>query len=217
VRLMSPWEITALVRRHATAIAIVLILAAGLAYLFKHADPGYAETATVAFVAPEIQPGTSPFRRSLLVMDELMANSVMSARGQQQIRSAGGTAHYEVAQVNLNNEELPYYAVPYVTVTATSASAAAAGDTFSAVMKVLQDDLATLQAQQGAKPNAWIWLRPIAPPNGPVAQIGSPTRTLAGLAVLTVIASLLTAKFLDRHPFRLGDFLRERNRMDRAS
>jgi hypothetical protein len=205
---VNPREIVALVRRHAVAVGIVLLLAAGFGYRIKHEDPGYAANATVAFVGPN---NGVVYGSSLLVIDAVVTDMVMGPRGQQQVRLAGGTAPFDVALVNLNNEEFPYYAVPYVNVTAASSSAAAAGQTFSAVMKVLQEDLATLQIQQGVKPRSLIRLRAIAPSAGPVSLKGSRIRTFGGVALLAIIASLIIAKFLDRHPFRPGNMLRKRN------
>ena len=116
--------------------------------------------------------------------------------------------------LNLNTEDYPNYSDPYVTVTTSSPSAVGAQQTFSAVMKVLQRDLMTLQLQQGAQPYALIGSRTIAAPSGPIAQTGSPKRTAAGLAVLALIAAYMTARFLDRHPVRLRAILRRRNRTD---
>ena len=164
---MRPQDIAALLRRHIMAVAVIFILTAGLAYHFEHTTPGYTETGTAAFTLPGA--GFFTQQTPLLVMNELMANSVTSPRGHEQVRRAGGTGDYDVALVNLNNEDFPNYGLPYATVTATSPTAAEAQATFSAVMTVLRRNLATLQLQQGARPNSLIELRTIAP-SGPVAQ-----------------------------------------------
>lgn len=176
---MSPREIAALFWRHIMAVAVVFISTAGLAYHLQHASPGYVDTATVAFNAPGNGVAVFNGTASLLVVDALTARSVMSAHGQQQVRNAGGTSSYDVALINLNNEDYPDYGVPYVTVTATSPSAPAAEQTFSAVMQVMQQDLVTLQRSEGAKPKAYIGLQTIAAPSGPVAQTGLRKRALA--------------------------------------
>lgn len=214
VRLVSPQEIAMLLQRHRVAVALVLILAAGLGYHIDRTVPGYADTATVEFTAPK---GTAYNRESLLVIDELTANSVMSARGQEEVRSAGGTANYNVALINFYNEDFPYYGVPYVTVTTMSHDAADTQRTFPAVMEVLRNDLAALQARQGAKPDSWVGLRTIAAPTGAVPETGSRKRTLGGLAILTIVAAFMVAAFFDRHPLRLRGPARRRYRMERAA
>ena len=45
---MSLSELVGLARRHFIAVAVVFLVALGIAYDFKHTNPGYAETATVA-------------------------------------------------------------------------------------------------------------------------------------------------------------------------
>jgi hypothetical protein len=207
---LSPPDIAALLRRHVVAVAFIVALTAAFAYRVTHADPGYTDTATVAFTAPSAQ-GLFTHGNSLLVIDELTASTVTSAAGQRQVRDAGGTAGYQVALINLNDEDYPDYGEPYVTVTTNSPDPGAASDTMSAVLTVLGQDLSDLQAKQGAPSATWIGLRAIAAPSGPVAQGGSRKRFLAGLAVLALIAAYLTARFLDRHPFsvvRLRDLLR---------
>jgi hypothetical protein len=206
----------ALVRRHLVAVAIVFICAVGLMYHFQHEAQGYIDTATVAFTAPTGPKGQTDLfedEQSLLVIDALTANSAMSQQGEQQVRDLGGTATYDVALVNLNDEDYPNYSDPYVTVTTSSFDAAAAQHTFLAVMRVLQVDLATLQARQGANPATWIQLHTIASPSGPIAQTGSRKRSLAGLATLAVISAFMLATFLDRHPVRLSDLPGRRLRL----
>jgi hypothetical protein len=214
---VSLFAMVALFRRHMVAVGMVVIVMAGLAYYVKHANPGYADGATVAFTTPTRQGWPFSGAQSLLVIDELTANSVMSTQGRREVRSAGGAADYDVALVNLYNEEYPNYSVPYVTVTTTSPDPVAAEDTFNIVMKVLQDDLVSLQARKGAPQNAWIRLRTIAAPTGPLPLRGSSKRTLAALAILALIASFVVAKFLDRHPVRITSQFRRRDQAREAS
>jgi hypothetical protein len=208
---VSPQDIAALLWRHAMAVAVIFVLAAGLAYHADHANPGFVDTATVGFTPPSDQ-GLFTHVGSLLVIDALTTNTVMSAGGQRQVRDAGGTAEYDVTLINLNDEDYPDYGEPYVTVATTSPNPGAASDTMSAVVTVLGRDLSKLQAQQGAPPGTQISLRTIAAPSGPVAQTGSRKRFLAGLAVLALIAAYMAARFLDRHPVRLRDLLRKADR-----
>ena len=207
----SPQDIMALFRRHLMAVTVLFVLVAGLAYHLQRTQPGYLDTATVAFTAPAA--GLFGDAASLLVIDELTANSVTSAAGQQQVRNAGGTTAYHVVLVNLNTEDFPNYGEPYVTATTTAPDPAASEHTLSAVLKVLQRDLVALQARQGAKPKTWIQLRVIAS-TGPIAQTGSRKRALAGLAILAIIVAFMVASFLDRHPVRLRDLLQRRDRPD---
>ena len=204
---MSPLEIAALIRRHLVAVLVVCVLAAGLSYRLLHANPGYIDTATVAFTEPG---GVFANSVSLLVTDQVMATYMMSEDADLQIHRAGGTARYDVALVNLNDEFFPNYSVPYVTVTTASPDPVAAEHTFTAVMHVLTDNLASRQEQLGVRPANQIRAVNIAAPTGPIDQSGSRKRSLIGLGVLTLIAVYLMAAVLDRRPVRLPRRLRSR-------
>jgi hypothetical protein len=201
---VSPQEIFALLRRHAVAIAAVVVLVGTLGIYLERRPPGYADSATVAFVAPKNQGGLFGFGQSLLVADQVMTASLSGPQGQEQVRKAGGTAKFSVELVNLSDEEFPNYSDPYATVSVVSQDAGEAEKTYSAVIQVLQEDLAAIQARQGAKPNTWIHMHIIAdsPAPGAQAQRGSRDRIFAGLAILGVIAAFMLATFLDRRPIR---------------
>lgn len=196
----------ALFRRHIVALAVLFVLVAGLAYHIERTKPLYMSTATVSFIAPTIR-NIWGYGESLLAMDEIMAYSMMSPSTQESVRAAGGTATYDVALVNLNNEDYPNYSDPYVTVTTTSPDPAATQNTFTIVMRRLADEVNMRQARQGGPPSTWIRTYTIAASAGPVAQTGYPKRTLAGLAVLAIIAAFMVSTFLDRHPYRLRPLL----------
>ncbi len=191
----------ALARRHRAAVLIVLVMTVGAAWALLRSAPVYTDSATVAFTAPRAE-GLFNDVNGLLTVDALTADSVMSEQGQQQVRAAGGTASYKVALINLNDEDYPNYSDPYVTVTTTSTDPAATTRTFTALMSVLDKDLAAMQARDGAIPTAQIKARTIAAPSGPVDQTGSQKRVLLALLALAVIAAFMLSRFLDRHPVR---------------
>ena len=203
---MTPQDLVALGRRHFRAMAAVLVVSAGLALYLHHLTPTYTDSATVIFNAPD----RPHLGLTLFTIDALTADSVMSAQGQDEVRNGGGTASFDVALVNLNDEDYPNYGVPYVSVSTSSTDPAAAQRTFSVVMRVLQRTVTQIQARQGAPPDTWITVATISAPTGPIAQTGSRKRSLAALLVLTIIAAFMIAQFLDRHPIRLRDLLQRR-------
>jgi hypothetical protein len=193
-------ELTALARRHALAVALVLLLAAGTAYSFKHTAPLYQESATLVLTAPQPQPYTQ-FGSSLVTTGEIAADWVMGVAGQRQVAQAGGGDSYAVALVNFSNQEYPYYVVPYLTVSASGASPAAAHQAFLAVTGTFDRYLAARQQAERTAPRDLIGTRLVGD-TGPVLQQGSRIRSFAGLGVLTIVAAFLVARFLDRHPLR---------------
>src|SRR5579862_9095548 len=162
---MSLLDIAALMRRHAVAVMIVLVLAAALGYEIKHAKPMYNDSSTVAF-----RTSGSPFGvgNGFLVTADLMVRSMMSPQSEQLVRQAGGTVAYQVSLVNLYNIEFPEYAVPYATVSVTAPDPADAERTFAATMEVLAEELKTRQAGDGISPAAQIGVHVIAGTTGAV-------------------------------------------------
>lgn len=209
---MSPRQIAALYRRHLAAVVVVFLAAAGFGYHLKHADPGYMDTATVSFIAPKFQANLFAYGNSLLVMDQLAVSSMTTTHSQQQVKAAGGTGNYDVELVNLNTEDYPNYSDPYLTVTTTSPDPAAAQATFTAVMRVLQENVNAMQARQDAKPATWIAMAAIAAPSGPVAQSGSAKRSYAGLLLFAIIASFMISKMLDRYRISFRDLFQRPDR-----
>jgi hypothetical protein len=200
---VSPQEIIGIGRRHLVAVAVVVVLAAGLFYNFTHRNPGYVDSGVVAFVAPKNDGGLFGYGQSLLAADQVMQARLTGAQGQQEVRQAGGTANFDVELANQNNEEFPSYSDPYATVSTVSNDPAEAARTYAAVIQVLTRNLQEVQAQEGAPAKTWIQLQVISDSPGPTLQKGSKIRIFAGLAILAVILAFMLAVFLDRHPVRL--------------
>jgi hypothetical protein len=204
---MTVQEIAALVRRHLLAISMVIVVAAGVAYYFKHTPLTYVESGTVVFAAPKTVAYPNPYTTlsgGLTGTAGIMAIIVMSPQGQQQIRSAGGTASYDAELVNLYNLEYPNYSDPFVTVTATSTNPAEVHQTFDIAAQLLERTLQEKQARAGV-PEVDRITTHIVGDTGLVPERGSSKRTLAGLLVLAIVAAFSVASFFDRHPIRLSE------------
>jgi hypothetical protein len=202
VRIVSPLEIIALFRRHWGAIAMIVILTAGMAYHIKRNAQPYVDAATIEFVAPRGLPTGGSFQ-SLLAVNQVMATYMASPSGQEHVRLAGGTASYSMIMINLNNEDYPDYGVPYSTLSSVSTDPVAAERTFGAAMRVLENGLSSRQAAQGTPFAARIQIQTMAAASGSIEQKGSSKRSLAGLAVLTLLLAYMLVRFLDRHPMNL--------------
>jgi hypothetical protein len=193
------------------AAIVIFVIAAGLTYHIHHTAQPFMDTTTVAFVMPGR--GINVDSTSLLAVNQIMATYMMSPAGKQQVRSAGGVSDFDMAMVNLYNEDFPNYGVPYSTISASSPDPAEAQSTLTAVMRVLQSNLASRQASQGTHPGRRVGVQIIAPPSGPIEQTGSPKRTLAGLIILILIVGFMLITFLDRHPIRFRGIFPSRDRL----
>ena len=215
---MSPLEITALLRRHLIAVAVICVFAAGATYRLTHADPGYQDSGTVAFTAPKAANDMFAYDYDLLVVGELMNWYMGSPAAEQQVHAAGGSGHYDVAMVNLNNQEFPYYKFPYLNITVSSPSSESTQSTFTAAVNVLMKNLAARQASQGVPPKKRITALLASQQPGPVSQRGSIKRSLIAITILTIIVAIMIASFLDRRKQRSGPISpRERHSRSSAS
>jgi hypothetical protein len=187
-----------MLRRHRIAIVIVALAAGVLSYHLVRGNPGYIDSGSVAFTAPKNSVSMFQNRRSLLVVEEAAASYMMGSQGEQKVRTAGGTAPYSVAMLNLYNEEFPNYSQPYVTIAVMSHYPEVAKQTFRAVLGVLRKATAMLQEQVGATQKNEVTATLVAEPTGPIAQGGSHKRSYAALAVLAIIAIVAIARALDR-------------------
>jgi hypothetical protein len=138
---------------------------------------------------------------------EIAVNWLMGAQGQREARQAGVTNSFDVTLVNFSNQEYPYYAVPYITVSASAQDPATAHQQFTKVTRILNNYLAVHQRQDGVSPYYWISAS-VNGDTGPLLQQGSRIRSFAGLLVLTIVAAYIVAAFLDRHPIRPRAVLR---------
>jgi hypothetical protein len=203
-------EIAALMRRHVLAVAVVLVLAAGLAYSVKRTPVTYQESATVIFTAPISVQNPNPYDSysgTLITAAEVLCRWIMGVQGQQQVRDAGATGTFNVALVNLYNQEYPNYSDPDVTVTATAGDPDTVHSTFAIVSRLLNDDLVAREVQDGVAPVNRIGMY-AAGDTGPLEQTGTPKRAFAGLFALTIAALLVVSMFLDRYPIRPRSLIR---------
>jgi hypothetical protein len=188
--------------RHRLAMAIVLVMAACLAYLLKNAPTSYSDSSTVVFSAAYADVNPSPALAQSLIACEAMMSETMTSPGiTQEVRAAGGTAPFSMVPFNVYNMQYPDYAEPTATLTATSVSEAAAQRTFRIVLRLLGQHMATIQADAGVPEENRIQVN-TAGSTGTLVQPGSRARAFGGLVLLTLIAAVSLANFLDRRKTR---------------
>ena len=197
---MNLLEIKALLRRHLFAVIVVCILAIGVTYSLEHANPGYEEAGTVVITgSPAMEKSALyTYANSLLAMQDLVSVYMSGPGAEHSVRAAGGAGSYSVTLVNNNNEELPYYKNPYVNIVTSSPSAGISESTFTAVVSVLTKEVTTLQVEGGIASNEQIAAILSSRSGAPVSQRGSRVRSLAAIAILTIIVVIMSAYALDR-------------------
>jgi hypothetical protein len=121
----------------------------------------------------------------------------MSPQAQIQIRAAHGVAGYDLALINIYNQDYPDYSYPEATLTTSSPDAAETHRTFTIAARILAQILAKRQKRTGVPSSRRISARIIGD-SLPVAQTGSHKRVFAGLALLAMVACSTTSGFIDR-------------------
>lgn len=195
----------ALLRRHFVAVLVILVVAAGVEYTFKHSAPAYAEVGTLVFVPPVSGAHPNAYSAvggSILEAAGTLAVNAMSPQEQQQVLRGGGNAAYDVELLNSYNLEYPNYSNAYLMVSTASTDPVAVHRTFALVTRLVTSQFQAQQAADGATANNRIETV-MAGDSGPLEQQGSSKRALIGLFILTVVAVFAAASFLDRHPVRL--------------
>ena len=201
---MSLFGALALLRRHFVAVLVILIIAVGVEYSFKHSAPSYAEVGTLVFVPPVSGAHPNAYSAvggSILEAAGTLAVNVMSPQEQQQVLRGGGNASYDVELLNSYNLEYPNYSNAYLMVSTASSDPVAVHRTYALVTRMLTGQFQAQQTAFGATPNNRIQVV-MAGDSGPLAQQGSSKRALVGLFILTIVAVFAAASFLDRHPVR---------------
>ena len=195
----------ALLRRHFVAVLVILVIAVGIEYSFKHSAPSYAEVGTLVFIPPVSGAHPNAYAAvggSILEAAGTLAVQAMNLREQQQVQRGGGNAAYDVELLNSYNLEYPNFSNAYLMVSTASADPVAVHRTYVLVSRLLTSQFQAQQVAFGATPNNRIQIV-MAGDTGPLEQQGSSKRALIGLFILTIVAVFAAASFLDRHPVRL--------------
>ncbi|HEV3294055.1 MAG TPA: hypothetical protein VG123_34165 [Streptosporangiaceae bacterium] len=190
--------------RARAAAAAVLVIAAGVGYAIHASPPTYTESATVIFAAPHYlnTPRKYELYAPSLIASGATITQLMETPGARRaIRAAAGAGEYQIALVNLYNQDYPDYANPIATLTASATDPAVAHRTFLAAARLLVRLLAQGQAQNGVRPGRRIYAQ-VTGDTGTMSQAGSAKRVYGGLLLLALVAAGLARGLVLR---RAGD------------
>jgi len=200
-------ELAAFARRHALAIAIVLLIAMGTAYGFKRTPPTYQDGGSLVLTpvqaVPNPNPYTSPFAESMISTGEVMVKWLAGPEGHRALDRSGAGDNFSATLINFSDQEYPFYGQPYLTVTGTGHSLAEAQSVLTEGVQVFDNELADLQGQVDVPRDARITTHMVGD-TGPLFQPGSNKRVYAGLGILAIVAVVMLTSFLDRHQFQLS-------------
>jgi len=195
---VSPLEIPSLLRRHLLAVATICVLAAGITFSLERENPGYAYSGTVAVSSQQVQNKLFTYYRSLLAVEEVLNTYIGGPAAGSTVRTKGDSGGYTVTMVNYNNEQLPFYKNPYLNITATASSPEGAVAIYDVVVRLLKQELAALQGNGAIIGSSEPIKLTLAVQPGSLAGLqGSRVRSLGGIILLTIMATVLSASALD--------------------
>jgi hypothetical protein len=186
--------------RPAIAVVLIGILAATTGGAIVMARPAYAESATVIFALPRQYSPVASYTwqaQSLISTSFAISQVLTGPQVASRIRAAGGTGSYDLALVNLYNQDYPDYDYPEALLTVSSVSAVSTRRTFLIVKKVLTEVLSDWQRQAGA-PAADRIVANVTDDSGPKAEVGSLKRSLAGLVLLALVCGSTALSMISR-------------------
>jgi hypothetical protein len=202
---VNPQAIVGLIRRHLIAVLVILLATVALTYYLKRTQQPYMDSATVVFTSPASKAFPNPyasFGGSLVEAAGVVAISMMSPQGQDQVRAAGGTGSYQVSLVNSYNLEYPDFSLPDLGVSTSSVNPAEASRTMAVVTQMIARNIEQRQAAYRVPMQNRIGVRVLGE-SGPLPTKGSMKRVYGAVLVLAIVAALGIASFLDKHPVRL--------------
>jgi hypothetical protein len=209
---VSVFEIGALLRRHFIAVLGVLVLVVWVVHDFKATPTVYGDGATVVLTPPASTRYPNPFESgggSVVTAAGVIAAYVQGSEGQRLVSAAGGTMPYTAQLINSYNQDFPNYVSAEIDVEVTGTDIASITRTYQAVIQVLKAQVVARQMAAQVPKIDRIHTIVIGNP-GPLAQAGSPKRSLGGLMVLTLAGIFAVAIFFERYPIRLRELGRSR-------
>ena len=182
------------------AVVMIGLLAAAAGRAITQAGPIYTESATVIFALPRQYSPAASYTwqaQSLISTGSVISRVLMGPEVAKAIRASGGIASYNIALVNISNQDYPDYDYPEAMLTVSSLSAARTRTTFVIAKRTLTTVLANWQRQAGA-PAADRILANVTDDSGSKAEVGSTKRSLAGLMLLALVCGGTAWSILSR-------------------
>ncbi|MFD7554758.1 MULTISPECIES: hypothetical protein [unclassified Streptomyces] len=197
---MSPGELVRALLRRWYVLVVAMALAAAGALQVLRPVPTYLSSAIVVLKPPVT--GTQPnqlanLQPPLAAVSYAAVRQLESSAGTDELRAAGVEGTYRLIPRNSGTSVTPRYLIPSLQIQAEKPAPAAANATVQKIIEVYSKHLTDLQVQQGIPEAARMSITLLVPPNS-VAQSGTKSRGLAGLALLALAAGVPAALWTDQ-------------------
>ncbi|WP_405921999.1 hypothetical protein [Streptomyces sp. NBC_00122] len=187
-------------RRRWYVLVVAMALAVPGAQQVLRPSPTYLSSAIVVLKPPVT--GTQPnqlanLQPPLAAVSYAAVRQLESPAGADELRVAGVEGTYRLIPRNSGTSVTPRYLIPSLQIQAEQPGPAAADATVQKIIEVYTKHLTDLQTQQGIPEAARMSITLLVPPNS-VAQTGTKSRGLAGLALLALVAGVPAALWTDQ-------------------
>lgn len=202
--------VVAVLRNWPVAVVVTaLTLLAGVREVT--AAPSYQTQSVITLLSPEApfpRNAYASFTPSLVLMADVLSQTIETPAARSAVRRAGGHGDFQVSLANRGSEQYPIFDQPYLTLVTSSRSPAEALQTRQAVIAVLSSQLHERQAKSGANARSYITWRISEADSTAVLVTGRPSRQLVATLLLGGIAAVFLSLSADRHRDRLRKLLR---------
>ncbi|MGW5847199.1 hypothetical protein ACWFQ8_04385 [Streptomyces sp. NPDC055254] len=213
---MSPGELVRALRRRWYVLVVAAVLAAAGAQQVLRPSQTYLSSAIVVLKPPVT--GSQPnqlanLQPPLAAVSYAAVQQLDSPAGAAELRAAGVGGTYRLIPRNSGTSVTPRYLIPSLQVQAEQADPQAADAAVRKVIEVYGEHVTDMQTQQGIPEAARMSVTLLVPPTA-VAQSGTKSRGLAGVALLAAVTGVSAALWTDRASARRA--LRRRRDADPA-
>ncbi|MFD4246318.1 hypothetical protein ACFWP3_32695 [Streptomyces sp. NPDC058525] len=203
---MSPGELVRALRRRWYVLVVAMVLAAAGALQVLRPSVTYLSSAIVVLKPPVT--GSQPnqlanLQPPLAAVSYAAVQQLASPAGEAELRAAGVTGTYRLIPRNSGTSVTPRYLIPSLQVQAEQTDPDAADAAVRAVIDTYSRHLTDMQTQQGIPDSARMSVYVLVPPTA-VAQHGTKSRGLAGVALLAALGGVPAALWTDRLLLRRG-------------
>ncbi|NXY94254.1 hypothetical protein HYE82_07605 [Streptomyces sp. BR123] len=197
---MSPGELVRALRRRWYVLVVAAVLAAAGAVPVLRPTPVHVSAAIVVLKPPVT--GRHPnqlanLQPPLAAVSYAVVQQLESPEGRAELRSKGVTADYRLLPRNSGTSVTPRYLIPSLQVQAEHTDPEAANAAVRAVIEAYARRVTALQEAEGVPAASRMSVDQLVPPAA-VAQQGTKSRALAGLALLAAVAGVPAALWTDR-------------------
>ncbi|MEU2392337.1 hypothetical protein [Streptomyces sp. NPDC007369] len=197
---MSPGELVRALRRRWYVLVVAAVVAAAGAVQVLRPAPVHVSAAIVVLKPPVT--GRYPnqlanLQPPLAAVSYAVVQQLQAPEGRAELRAKGVTADYRLLPRNSGTSVTPRYLIPSLQVQAEHTDPEAANAAVRAVIEAYTRRVTALQDAEGVPAASRMSVDQLVPPAA-VAQHGTRSRALAGIAMLAAVAGVPAALWTDR-------------------